>query len=420
MAELAKKIYIYPAKLVNIESEEKWVQPVLTSNSSIGSNGSFGVSCNSYSTNSSSASGDIYKAFDSDKTGTYWRNGTSTGWFSFYNSIPLKVKSIELTPYYSYPMTGTVEVSSNGTTWSKIKDWTNTKNATFTIEVNSDNYYKYYKVNITKISRDVIHCCNVAIDAVTKKVTQESNSSAKLYTTINEVGSEYIMSNIDGVTCYTSLGSDSDIRATNGKVLKNNKVYSILRTGKPPYNRVSWNTAGTYTFTVPEGVSRVLLSLAGAGGGGGGYACNEYDECCRGGDGGRGNLVYQYISVQQSQTYSIIVGLGGTAGRSNIHIGTYNYRGDDGGKGGTSSAFGVLSYGGNGGNGATLDASTHGDLGSASDGANAGNGQGGTGGIGGTFTFTSGGCSGDDSAGNFKGATNGSDGWCIIEYGGSI
>lgn len=420
MAELAKKIYIYPAKLVNIELEEKWVQPVLTSNSSIVNGNSFGVSCNSYSSNSSSASGDIYKAFDSDKTGTYWRSGTSTGWFSFYSSVALKVKSIELTPYYSYPMTGTVEVSSNGTTWSKIKDWTNTKNATFTIEVNSDNYYKYYKVNITKISRDVIHCCNVAIDAVTKKVTQESNSSAKLYTTINEVGSEYIMSNIDGITCYTSLGSNSDIRATNGKVSKNNKVYSILRTGKPPYNRVSWNTAGTYTFTVPEGVSRVLLSLAGAGGGGGGYACNEYDECCRGGDGGRGNLVYQYISVQQSQTYSIIVGLGGTAGRSNIHIGTYNYRGDDGGKGGTSSAFGVLSYGGNGGAGATIDGSTHGDLGSASDGANAGNGQGGTGGIGGTFTFTSGGCSGDDSAGNFKGATNGSDGWCIIEYGGSI
>lgn len=419
MAELAKKIYIYPAKLVNIELEEKWVQPVLTSNSSIVNGNSFGVSCNSYSSNSSSASGDIYKAFDNDKTGTYWRSGTSTGWFSFYSSVALKVKNIELTPYYSYPMTGTVEVSSNGTTWSKIKDWTNTKNATFTIEVNSDNYYKYYKVNITKISSGVIHCCNVAIDAVTKKVMQESNSSAKLYTTINEVGSEYIMSNIDGVTCYTSLGSDSDIRATNGKVSKNNKVYSILRTGKPPYNKVSWNTAGTYTFTVPEGVNRVLLSLAGAGGGGGGYAYNEYSECCRGSSGGRGNLIYQYINVQQNQTYSIVVGAGGKAGKSNIHIGTYNYKGDNGEKGGTSSAFGVYSYGGNGGNGASLDGSTHGDLGSAPGVANTGNGQGGIGGAGGTFTFVWD-KEGDHSVGNLTFAKNGSDGWCIIEYGGSI
>lgn len=246
-----------------------------------------------------------------------------------------------------------------------------------------------------------------------------TNSSAKLYTTINEVGSQYMMGNVDGVTCYASLGSDSDIRATNGKVLKNNKVYSILRTGKPPYNRVSWNTAGTYTFTVPEGVSRVLLSLAGAGGGGGGYAYNEYSECCRGSRGGRGNLVYQYIDVRQNQTYSIIVGAGGTAGRSNIYVGTYNYRGDDGGKGGTSSALGVLSYGGNGGNGATLDGSTHGDLGSAPDVVNTGNGQGGEGGAGGTFTFRWD-KEGDHSVGNLTSAKNGSDGWCIIEYGGSI
>ena len=418
MAELAKKIYIYPAKLVNIESEEKWVQPVLTSNSSIGSNGSFGVSCNSYSTNSSSASGDIYKAFDSDKTGTYWRSDTSTGWFSFYSSVALKVKSIELTPYRSYPMTGTVEVSSDGSTWSKIKDWTNTNNATFTIEVNSDNYYKYYKVNITKISRNVINLCNIGIDAVTKKVTQESNSSAKLYTTINEVGSEYIMSNIDGITCYTSLGSDSDIRATNGKVLKNNKVYSILRTGKPPYNRVSWNTAGTYTFTVPEGVNRVLLTLAGAGGGGGGYACNEYRECRQGGNGGRGDLITQYIGVLQKNTYSIVVGAGGSGGKSNIHIGTYDYEGDNGGKGGSSYALGRYSYGGNGGAGATIHGSTHGYLGSASDGSNAGNGQGGRGGVGGTFRVQD---SGDDiTVDKFKSATAGADGWCIIEYGGSI
>lgn len=253
------------------------------------------------------------------------------------------------------------------------------------------------------------------------KVSSGSNTqSCNIYSTVSEAGSDYIMSNVDGVACYTSLGSDSDIRATNGKVSKNNKVYSILRTGKPPYNKVSWNTAGTYTFTVPEGVNRVLLSLAGAGGGGGGYACNEYDECCRGGNGGRGDFIYQYIDVQQIQTYSIVVGAGGSAGKSNIHIGTYRYRGDSGVNGGNSVAFGISSLGGAGGNGATIHGSTHGDLGRASAGANAGNGQGGLGGIGGTYTFIRGGCASDYEAKNFKSATKGEDGWCIIEYGGDI
>lgn len=370
MAELAKKIHIYPSKVVNVESEEKWVQPVLTSNSSIGSNGSFGVSCNSYSTNSSSASGDIYKAFDSDKTGTYWRSGTSTGWFSFYNSIPLKVKNIEITPYYSYPMTGTIEVSSDGTTWSKIKDWTNTDNATFTIEVNSDNYYKYYKVNITKISRDVIHLCNIGIDAVTKKVTQESNSSAKLYTTINEVGSEYIMSNIDGITCYTPLGSNSDIRATNGKVLKNNKVYSILRTGKPPYTEKSWTTAGTYTFTVPAGVTRIRVAVC--GGGGGGIAADGGSNGTNGGTskfgsliqatGGTGGLDNSYWNGTEDFLDDSIPGVGGTPNGRNgkdatsnaggvgfslsfqMSNGTYGHGGD-----GCSRSYSIGTGGGSGG-----------------------------------------------------------------------
>lgn len=424
MAELAKKIYIYPTKVVNVESEEKWVQPVLTSNSSVVNGNSFGVSCNSYSSNSSSASGDIYKAFDNDKTGTYWRSGTSTGWFSFYSSVALKVKSIELTPYYSYPMAGTVEVSSNGTTWNKIMDWTNTNNATFTIEVNSDNYYKYYKVNITKINSDVIHLCNIGIDAVTKKVTQESNSSAKLYTTINEVGSQYMMGNVDGVACYASLGSDSDIRATNGKVSKNNKVYSILRTGKPLYNKVSWNTAGTYTFTVPEGVSKVLVTLAGAGGGGGGGATyivhGEHqirNYLVAGGAGGKGEDIKQVVSVI-SKTYQIIVGAGG-AGGADKSVGTKGHTGiaPSGVNGGNSIAFNLVAKGGTGGNGGARREEYDDNIESTtiksiigSDGISYGNG-----GAGGQGSKKSSSLSSTRTP-----ATAGADGWCIIEYGGDI
>lgn len=133
-----------------------------------------------------------------------------------------------------------------------------------------------------------------------------TNSSAKLYTTINEVGSQYMMGNVDGVTCYASLGSDSDIRATNGKVLKNNKVYSILRTGKPPYTEKSWTTAGTYTFTVPAGVTRIRVAVCGGGGG-----ASEWCSWASGGDSG----VYCYNGEagEASSFGNLITATGGTA-----------------------------------------------------------------------------------------------------------
>ena len=39
-----------------------------------------------------------------------------------------------------------------------------------------------------------------------------------------------------------------------------------------PYTKESYTTPGTYTFTVPEGVTNIRISTAGAGGGGGGAA----------------------------------------------------------------------------------------------------------------------------------------------------
>lgn len=39
-----------------------------------------------------------------------------------------------------------------------------------------------------------------------------------------------------------------------------------------PYNKNEYRTPGTYTFTVPAGVTSLKITVAGAGGGGGGYA----------------------------------------------------------------------------------------------------------------------------------------------------
>lgn len=151
---------------------------------------------------------------------------------------------------------------------------------------------------------------------------------------------------------------------------------------------LSYTTAGTHTVTLPSGTVITQIVCAGAGGGGGGYACNEYDECRDGGSGGAGALVTDNTSYTVTGSFTVTVGSGGSAGRSNVHVGTYDYVGRAGGTGGTSSVTingtqVVSAASGGGGSGATIDGSTHGYLGSASSGKAAGNGQGAKGGTGG-------------------------------------
>ena len=73
-------------------------------------------------------------------------------------------------------------------------------------------------------------------------------------------------------------------------------------------------SAGSYTWTVPDGISKVLVT-ASAGGGGGGYGCRTtsrdgYFEY--GGYGGRGANCYKYeIAVTAGEEISIVIGNGG-------------------------------------------------------------------------------------------------------------
>ena len=80
--------------------------------------------------------------------------------------------------------------------------------------------------------------------------------------------------------------------------------------------KIGWSDAGTYTWTAPEGVTNITLTLSGAGGGGGGSRYTSYN-AADGGAGGRGNKeTYDNIEVIPGETYSIVVGKGGTAGKS--------------------------------------------------------------------------------------------------------
>lgn len=134
---------------------------------------------------------------------------------------------------------------------------------------------------------------------------------------------------------------------------------------------VSYLTAGTFTFTVPDGVTRIRARVVGGGGGAGGSATAK-----SGGGGGGGGYAESWITVTPGQVLSISVGAGGAGGTA----------GNTGSSGSVSSVSGFLSAsgglfgdagGGGTGAGGFGGAGTGGDINSTgsdgSDGAAVGN-----------------------------------------------
>lgn len=52
----------------------------------------------------------------------------------------------------------------------------------------------------------------------------------------------------------------------------------------------SWSNAGTYTFTVPEGVTEITVEISGAGAGGYGRNYNNSGSSAGEGSGGEGSI----------------------------------------------------------------------------------------------------------------------------------
>lgn len=110
-------------------------------------------------------------------------------------------------------------------------------------------------------------------------------------------------------------------------------------TGSNGFCKIEWGTVfkrfdtpGEHTFVCPAGMIEATVIVAGAGGGCG----SDYH-------GGWGECITQKVSVVPGNSYSIIVGQGGTTTGSSI-LGT------TGTSGGSSSAFGIIARGGGGGN----------------------------------------------------------------------
>ena len=126
-------------------------------------------------------------------------------------------------------------------------------------------------------------------------------------------------------------------------------AYNPVRTGQ-----VKFTTPGTYTWVVPEGVTKVSCVVIGAGGQGTLYVgANGHG----GGDGGA--LRYKNnITVVPGQSYTVVVGSGGVTGNTTYnnqitdtasHVSSVTGFGLSAGTGATGTAFSASVLGGNGG-----------------------------------------------------------------------
>ena len=158
---------------------QDFMQPVLTSNTS---DPNFVVSTD--------LNKDGYKAFDSD-TAIGVATHSSTGSYSNQNHwLQMKTKNgLNITNLAisnrgdisgkNAVTAGSVQVSNNGETWTKITDWTNdstTCGSTWNIPLSYDGYYKYTRLYITSgysdNSSNNIMLANIALTA-TEQVINE-------------------------------------------------------------------------------------------------------------------------------------------------------------------------------------------------------------------------------------------------------
>jgi len=94
--------------------------------------------------------------------------------------------------------------------------------------------------------------------------TVAANGTNTSYTTTYKVGS----------TAYTNTSTltvgTHTVTCTATKTGGNSNTATmtiVVNSAKPAYTKKTYTTAGTYTWTVPEGVTTIKVTVAGAGGG---------------------------------------------------------------------------------------------------------------------------------------------------------
>lgn len=125
--------------------ESTWSQPTITTNGVLGA-GEFAVASTSV------YDGQPYLAFDKNESTRYSENN-SGGDLTIWSQIPIKIKDIEILNQFSnqyyYGFYG-IQASNDGQNWITIIPANSTgqtaNNTNFTMPVNSNNFYNYYKI----------------------------------------------------------------------------------------------------------------------------------------------------------------------------------------------------------------------------------------------------------------------------------
>ena len=155
--------------------ESEWIQPKINSDGIMGGD-TFAVEASSFETN---VGRQPYKSFDGNSSTKWGVNNTRSGWLTFYNPIPLKVSSIVYTPSTDFPAEdgGDLEIlgSNDNSDWTSLWTGNYTGSSVCTFNVNSQNYYKYYKISITNAIHNYAGLGELTINATWKAICKNAN-----------------------------------------------------------------------------------------------------------------------------------------------------------------------------------------------------------------------------------------------------
>ena len=166
------------------------------------------------------------------------------------------------------------------------------------------------------------------------------DSSGNINASGNISATNFIVSDTNG-NWVASIDSSGNIKA-NGNISAANFL-----PGGVPNGMQEFSTPGTYSFTVPTNITRLLVELWGGGGGGG---LGLYFS------GGGGGYSRSIIIVTPGTTINVIVGAGGSGGITSTSSDPYDlspYNGGDGGNSSITLTNGTVLLSSGGGKGGT-------------------------------------------------------------------
>lgn len=96
--------------------------------------------------------------------------------------------------------------------------------------------------------------------------------ACNIYSTSAEAGEKALKVNVDGVNGYVALKSTDNTAATDMRVKIGDVVYAVATKHESggvaiPYTESYWTEAGSHSFTIPDGITRIRVAVCGGGAG---------------------------------------------------------------------------------------------------------------------------------------------------------